>query len=161
MNMSELDDTEMRGKKKRGRPGKQAVVCAALFYSNACLEVTIGSVCFLLHDWFSILPFSESFVFSHHVPLDGAVGQQEAPEVAGRQGRERRPGSRQGQRRRPAQRRRRRPRHSVRGGQAGQERHAGACQGTGDENIVFIPDCFCVWLVPDFLPAPLLFHIRL
>lgn len=27
MNMSEMDDTEMRGKKKRGRPGKQALVC--------------------------------------------------------------------------------------------------------------------------------------
>lgn len=26
MNMSEMDDTEMRGKKKRGRPGKQALV---------------------------------------------------------------------------------------------------------------------------------------
>lgn len=29
MNMSEMDDTEMRGKKKRGRPGKQALVGAA------------------------------------------------------------------------------------------------------------------------------------
>lgn len=119
---------------------------------------TIGS---LFCPFLSFFFFFRTLVFSHHVPIDGAVGQQEAPEVAGRQGRERRPGSRQGQRRRPAQRRRRRPRHSVRGGQAGQERHAGACQGTGDENIFFIPDCFCVWLVPDFLPAPLLFHIRL
>lgn len=47
MNMSEIDDTEIRGKKKRGRPGKQALVSAIwnflFFFSNTCLIIRIDS----------------------------------------------------------------------------------------------------------------------
>lgn len=70
MNMSEIDDTEMRGKKKRGRPGKQALVCAGLFFPNACLAVTVGSVCFLLHDWLCVFcPFLRVLFIYFFAPL--------------------------------------------------------------------------------------------
>lgn len=154
MNMSEMDDTEMRGKKKRGRPGKQALVCCCYFFGLFPNAPSANVFC----------PFFELFfsprLFSPNTSLiDGAVGQQEAPEVADGQGRERRPGSGQGQRSGPAQRRRRRPRHPVRGGQAGQERHAGACRATQDENIFHSTSISSVFgLHPSLSPAPLLFH---
>lgn len=69
MNMSEMDDTEMRGKKKRGRPGKQAVVSAT--------RIGSFSLC-------ACKPSSSALLYFPHVLIDVAVGQQEAPQGAHR-----------------------------------------------------------------------------
>lgn len=137
------------------------------FFKMPAWRVTIGSVCFLLHDWFSLLPFSEFFFF--FAPLFSPTTSRLTPQSANKKPRKS-------------------PADKVVSVARGRGKANGVAQHNGDggdpvtlfevvklgksamqvrvrelemRTFFSFQIVFCVWLVPDFLPAPLLFHIRL